>query len=167
MRTSAGLHGCSAMLVAALFHRVEGLPRGASLAADDGDGDGADEGLCAALSFDDSLWLIVITITTVGYGDVRPCTLAGRAIVAATLVLTLVLIPHSTNAVLELLALSKYARASYVPSTRGARRGDPAAFGRGVRATQPHVLVVGKLDNNGLAIKSKRSSARSNRRWAA
>jgi len=56
------------------------------------------------LDFFTSLWFIVVTITTVGYGDIAPRTSVGRVVVIFIIIFAIFAIPLETNRLLELLA---------------------------------------------------------------
>ncbi|GBG31892.1 Calcium-activated potassium channel subunit alpha-1 [Hondaea fermentalgiana] len=65
-------------------------------------------------SFFDINYLIVTTITTVGYGDVVPETMLGRAVIMGMMCTTVILVPKQTNKLVALMAMtSVYARQSY------------------------------------------------------
>eukprot|EP00753_Platysulcus_tardus_P021483 PLAT9022.1.p1 GENE.PLAT9022.1~~PLAT9022.1.p1 ORF type:complete len:1547 (-),score=755.29 PLAT9022.1:64-4188(-) len=87
------------------------------------------------LDFFQVFYFIVVTITTVGYGDVVPKSYAGRAIVVVMIMLTIVLIPRQTNKLLHLLAFqSYYARAKFKPSDM----------------QEKHILVIGEVNSKGV-----------------
>lgn len=87
------------------------------------------------ISFFESLWFCVVTITTVGYGDVAPTNDAGRALVIIIILTAFFAIPLETNKLLELLAhQSEYALAYYTPPEKSSRE-----------ATFVQVLVVGNV----------------------
>lgn len=65
-------------------------------------------------SFHDSLYFVVVTLFTVGYGDLQPETNFGRTIVLFIIIFTIILIPQQTNELLRLMNLqSRYRRTSY------------------------------------------------------
>lgn len=54
-------------------------------------------------SFGEALWWAVVTVTTVGYGDVVPESATGRATAAALMLVGLGLIPLTTSVVVAIL----------------------------------------------------------------
>jgi hypothetical protein len=66
------------------------------------------------LSFHQCLYFVVVTLSTVGYGDITPMTPIGRVLVMLVILITIVLIPRQTNELLRLMGLqSVYARSFY------------------------------------------------------
>lgn len=78
--------------------------------------------------FHDALYFTIITISTVGYGDMYPTTGLGKLCTAFTILGSLAVFTDQVNKLVELLSLtSPYARASYT-----ARR-------------HPHVMMCGSI----------------------
>eukprot|EP00347_Sterkiella_histriomuscorum_P022282 403331035 len=66
------------------------------------------------MKFHDSLYFVVVTLFTVGYGDYYPSTIFGRIIVMFIIIFTIILIPQQTNELLRLMNLqSRYRRTAY------------------------------------------------------
>lgn len=60
------------------------------------------------------IYFTVVTLSTVGYGDVVPQTELGRLVVMILIMTTIVLIPQQTNELIRLMGMqSRYARAIY------------------------------------------------------
>jgi len=80
--------------------------------------------------FHDALYLTIITISTVGYGDLFPLSLPGKMIVVCMIITSLIVISRQTNQLLTLMSVqSEYARMVYVPDS----------------ARSQHVIVCGSI----------------------
>jgi hypothetical protein len=65
-------------------------------------------------NFHDFLYFIVVTLSTVGYGDIYPFTEQGRVIIILLILIAIILIPKQTNELIKLMSTSSiYARADY------------------------------------------------------
>ena len=71
---------------------------------------------CQILSFFDAFYFSVVTIATVGYGDIWPHTDYSKAFVVCLLVATVVLIPIIVSDLQQKLALRSRYRISYIPA---------------------------------------------------
>ena len=49
------------------------------------------------LDFHTSIYFVVVTLSTVGYGDINPVTDLGNVMVLAVILMTIVIIPRQTN----------------------------------------------------------------------
>lgn len=64
--------------------------------------------------FHDNLYFVVVTLFTVGYGDIYPSSFLGEMIVIIIILLTIIIIPQQTNELLRLMNLqSRYRRTTY------------------------------------------------------
>lgn len=62
----------------------------------------------------DSVYFVIVTLATVGYGDEIPMTEFGRVVVLIIIFLTIVLIPAQTNELLRLMSIrSRFRRTEY------------------------------------------------------
>jgi voltage-gated potassium channel len=52
-----------------------------------------------------ALWFAIATVTTTGYGDIVPETVAGRAVASAMMLLSLALVPVLTSVVVSALVV--------------------------------------------------------------
>ena len=71
---------------------------------------------CQILSFFDAFYFSVVTIATVGYGDIWPHTDYSKAFVVCLLVATVVLIPIIVSDLQQKLALRSRYRISFIPA---------------------------------------------------
>jgi Ion channel len=66
------------------------------------------------LQFHDSVYFVIVSLATVGYGDEIPSSEFGRVIVLFIILFTIVLIPAQTNELLRLIQIrSRYRRIEY------------------------------------------------------
>ena len=56
------------------------------------------------MTFLDAFYFLVVTVSTVGYGDISPTTQASRAVIVFFITLSVVLIPMQLNELNVLLA---------------------------------------------------------------
>lgn len=98
---------------AAVFHAVESSNR----TEEDPD-----------ITFGEALYFLLVTIATVGYGDIAPLTSAGRAVTAAVIIITFTVIPSELSRLNQLMALQSQFRKVYKP-----------VMGN------PHILIVGHV----------------------
>ncbi|KDO27920.1 hypothetical protein SPRG_07194 [Saprolegnia parasitica CBS 223.65] len=82
------------------------------------------------LSLGDAFYFILVTISTVGYGDIAPHTTYGKLVACSVIVASLILVPQEVNNLLSLLAMQSPFRKTYVPELNN-----------------PHVLVLGHTAN--------------------
>ncbi|OQR82449.1 Voltage-gated Ion Channel (VIC) Superfamily [Achlya hypogyna] len=82
------------------------------------------------LTLGDSFYFILVTISTVGYGDLAPQTTFGKFITCSVIVASLVLVPQEVNKLLALLAMQSPFRTAYLPELNN-----------------PHVLILGHTAN--------------------
>ena len=88
------------------------------------------------LQFHDAVYFTVVTVATVGFGDIYPLSVAGKFLVIILIATTIVVISNETNTLFAMLALkSVYARNAYVPP-----KGSP-----------PHVVICGFVDYTNLS----------------
>jgi len=66
------------------------------------------------LEYHDALYFIVVTLSTIGYGDIVPVTLPGKTVVIVLIVVTFMIIPKQTGDLIALINMrSIYSRAIY------------------------------------------------------
>ena len=76
------------------------------------------------------IYFVVVSISTVGYGDVVPHTELGRITVMVLIIIIIVIVPQQTNELIRLIGLqSVYARTLYKPNS-----------------DIPHILICGHVD---------------------
>ncbi|KAL4167719.1 hypothetical protein KRP22_013203 [Phytophthora ramorum] len=105
------LTACLIFVAAGIFHAVE-----------------SNEDAQPDLTFGGALYFIVVTIATVGYGDIVPVTSAGRAVALGVIVVSFTVIPTEISRLTHLMALQSHFRTTYHPSVG-----------------KPHILVVGHV----------------------
>ena len=116
----------SIMITAAILH---GLEFGSCWAPEV-----AGDVLCLRMEFHDALYLSVITVSTVGYGDIYPQSTMGKITVVLSIAFTFVTVPTLSNHLINLLSeKSLYARARFKGS-----------------ANSKHVVVTGSITSAGL-----------------
>lgn len=76
----------------------------------------------------DALWWAVATITTVGYGDIYPITLAGRVFTFAILILGLGLVAVPTGIIASALAAVRNEENSTISTSHRAAEPDESAY---------------------------------------
>lgn len=86
---------------------------------------------CPALLFFDSFYFIIVTMSSVGYGDISPTTALSQLVVVAFIFSSLILIPMQITELQNLIALKSPYRAPYVPRV----------------AQEPHVILCGHVQN--------------------
>jgi hypothetical protein len=80
------------------------------------------------------IYFTVVTLSTVGYGDIVPYSQEGRVCVIFLIVIVIVLIPKQTNELIRLMGMqSPYARAVYKYNTE-----------------IPHIIVTGQVEVSAL-----------------
>jgi voltage-gated potassium channel Kch len=52
----------------------------------------------------DSIYFVIVTLLTVGYGDIMPSTIPGKLIGMSIITVTIVMIPTETSHLLDLLS---------------------------------------------------------------
>ncbi len=83
------------------------------------------------LEFHDALYFTIVTVATVGFGDIYPLSVAGKFLVIILIATTIVIISNEVNILFAMLALkSVYARNVYLPP-----KGSP-----------PHIIICGFVD---------------------
>lgn len=82
------------------------------------------------ITFGEAMYFIVVTISTVGYGDISPLTNWGKAVTSGMIIVSLVVVPMELNRLAELLAMQSKFRTTYAPEIGN-----------------PHVLVIGHTSN--------------------
>ncbi|CAK9114406.1 Calcium-activated potassium channel slowpoke (dSlo) (BK channel) (Maxi K channel) (MaxiK) [Durusdinium trenchii] len=93
-----------------------------------------EEMLIAKMEFHDAFYFTVVTISTVGYGDVITYTDGSKVFISFVIMFSLIYIPMSTNALFRLFSeKSAYLMHRYKPSS----------------LTEKHVLVLGNIDKEG------------------
>lgn len=85
---------------------------------------------CNIMPFFDAFYFTVVTIATVGYGDISPSIPPSRAVVIIFIIISLVIIPMQVNQLSVLLSITSQFRSPYVP------RGD-----------DPHVILCGHVSD--------------------
>lgn len=81
------------------------------------------------------MYYMLVTIATVGYGDITPDTAMGRFAAMGMIVVAIIIVPQMTNELMEILSRqSVYARANYEPKTHSAS----------------HVLMCGDVTSSSL-----------------
>lgn len=65
-------------------------------------------------TFHDSFYFIIVTLMTVGYGDINPTTELGQVMSIMVIGATIVIVPQQTTELLRLISMqSKYRRIDY------------------------------------------------------
>lgn len=91
-------------------------------------------GLINQSQFHDFLYFIVVTLSTVGYGDIFPLTEQGRVVIIMLVLMAIYLIPKQTNELIKLMSVSSvYARTTY--------KSNPEV---------PHLVLCGHVDVDSL-----------------
>lgn len=81
------------------------------------------------LDFHQAFYFVIVTLATVGYGDIYPDTELGKMFVICVMIVTIVIIPRQTSELLRLLGMqSVYARAIYKANSE-----------------VPHILCTGQV----------------------
>ena len=66
------------------------------------------------MQYHDSVYFIIVTLSTVGYGDISPQSTPGKIFVLGIVIITIVIIPRQTSQLLNLMNMqSKYRRTTY------------------------------------------------------
>ena len=79
-----------------------------------GDGKGNPTGIrCIRLTYFDAFYFIIVTVSTVGYGDISPTTMYSRIVVLVFIVASLVIIPMQVNKLQVLIAMRSPYRNPY------------------------------------------------------
>jgi hypothetical protein len=71
--------------------------------------------MCSSLTFYDAFYYTIVTVATVGYGDITIRTVAGKGIVILLIFVALFIIPQQINQLHKLLSLSSPYSYPYVP----------------------------------------------------
>lgn len=85
---------------------------------------------CSKLDYFDAFYFMVITVTTVGYGDISPTTNYTRIVVIIFIITSLVVIPMNINEIQVLLSLRSPFRSPYIG-----------------RDGEHHVILCGHVNN--------------------
>ncbi|TMW62365.1 hypothetical protein Poli38472_009858 [Pythium oligandrum] len=104
---------CIVFISAGIFHAVENGDRS----------EGAPQ-----ITFGDALYFLVVTMATVGFGDIAPTTTGGKAVAVAVIIISFTVIPTELARLKDVMALPSQFRRFYHPSIEN-----------------PHVLVVGHV----------------------
>ncbi|XP_024382523.1 uncharacterized protein [Physcomitrium patens] len=83
-----------------------------------------DENACSdtgCMTFFDAFWLMIVTMSTVGYGDITPKSNWGRAILIVLIISALVILPPQINRILHLASKRPYGGAFDVRKVVGSR----------------------------------------------
>ncbi len=79
-----------------------------------GDGRGNPTGIrCIRLTYFDAFYFIIVTVSTVGYGDISPTTMYSRIVVLVFIVASLVIIPMQVNKLQVLISMRSPYRNPY------------------------------------------------------
>jgi len=116
---SVCMHACMhvCVCVAARMYTYQDWAAVGASALDNGASLADRNSLNGHMAWHDSFYLLLSTITTVGYGDVHAQTLPGRVVVICLLLAAIVLVPKSLHWLLtELHATTPYQRARFVPN---------------------------------------------------
>lgn len=100
-------------IAAGIFHAVESDNRSAS---------------DPTITFGEALYFLLVTLATVGYGDIAPLTSSGKAVAAGVIIIAFTVIPRELSRLNQLMALQSQFRKVYRP-----------AIGN------PHILIVGHV----------------------
>lgn len=98
----------------------------------DGDSKGEPSQIrCLMLPYFDCFYFIVVTMATVGYGDISPTTGPSKAVIILFIVTSLIVIPMQVNKLSLLISMSSAFRNSYTPQSH-----------------ETHVIVCGHVNDS-------------------
>ena len=81
-----------------------------------GDADGEPTGIyCNFIEFYDAFYYVIVTIASVGYGDIKPSTIPSKAVVILLIIATFIIVPLRLSELQKLLSLTSPYAKPYIP----------------------------------------------------